>query len=126
MLATDWTFGSVILAMAVFFFWFMAIWIFITIFADIFHRRDLSGWAKAGWIFLLFVVPFLGALIYMIARPKMTEEDKEDMERMQEEQRRISGYSPADEIDKLVKLRDEGKITPDEYEEMKRKAMVQV
>ncbi len=111
--------------MAVFFFWFMAIWIFITIFADIFHRRDLSGWAKAGWIFLLFVVPFLGALIYMIARPKMTEEDKEDMERMQEEQRRISGYSPADEIDKLVKLRDEGKITPDEYEEMKRKAMVQ-
>jgi len=70
MLATDWTFGSVILAMAVFFFWFMAIWIFITIFADIFHRRDLSGWAKAGWIFLLFVVPFLGALIYMIARPR--------------------------------------------------------
>ncbi len=126
MLATDWTFGSVILAMAVFFFWFMAIWIFITIFADIFHRRDLSGWAKAGWIFLLFVVPFLGALIYMIARPKMTEEDKADMERMQEDQRRISGYSPADEIDKLVKLRDEGKITPDEYEEMKRKAMVQV
>ena len=124
MLATDWTFGSVILAMAVFFFWFMAIWIFITIFADIFHRRDLSGWAKAGWIFLLFVVPFLGALIYMIARPKMAEEDKEDMERMQEEQRRISGYSPADEIDKLVKLRDEGKITPDEYEEMKRKVMV--
>jgi len=126
MLATDWTFGSVIWAMAVFFFWFMAIWIFITIFADIFHRRDLSGGAKAGWIFLLFVVPFLGALIYMIARPKMTEQDKEDMERMQEAQRRISGYSPADEVDKLVKLRDEGTITPDEYEEMKRKAMVQV
>ena len=126
MLATDWTFGSVILAMAVFFFWFMAIWIFITIFADIFHRRDLSGGAKAGWIFLLFVVPFLGALIYMIARPKMTEQDKEDMERMQEAQRRISGYSPSDEIDKLAKLREEGKITPDEYEEMKRKAMVQV
>ncbi len=125
MLATDWNFGSVILAMAVFFFWFMAIWIFITIFADIFHRRDLSGWAKAGWILLLFVVPFLGALIYMIARPKMTEQDKEDMERMQEAQRRISGYSPSDEIDKLAKLRDEGKITPDEYEEMKRKAMVQ-
>jgi len=125
MLATDWNFGSVILAMAVFFFWFMAIWIFITIFADIFHRRDLSGGAKAGWIFLLFVVPFLGALIYMIARPKMTEQDKEDMERMQEAQRRISGYSPSDEIDKLAKLREEGKITPDEYEEMKRKAMVQ-
>jgi len=125
MLATEWSLGNVLWAMLVFFFWFMAIWIFITIFADIFHRRDLSGWAKAGWIFLLFVVPFLGALIYMIARPKMTEQDKKDTERMQEAQRRTSGYSPADEIDKLVKLRDEGKITPDEYEEMKRKAMVQ-
>ena len=58
--------GEWLWAMAVFFFWFMAIWIFIQ---DL--RRylpsdeDLSGGAKAGWIFLLFVLPFLGALIYM-------------------------------------------------------------
>ncbi len=126
MLATEWSFGSVIWAMLVFFFWFMAIWIFITIFADIFRRRDLSGWAKAGWIFLLFWLPFLGALIYVIARPKMTDQDREDMERMQEAQRRISGYSYADEIEKLAKLRDEGKISAEEYEDMKRKAMMQV
>jgi energy-coupling factor transporter transmembrane protein EcfT len=125
-IATEWTFGSVIWAMVVFFFWFMAIWIFITIFADIFRRRDLSGWAKAGWVFLLFVLPFLGALIYMIARPQMTEQDKEDIERMQEAQRRIEGYSPADEIDKLAKLRDEGKISAEEYEDLKRKAMMQL
>ena len=85
--------GEWLWAMAVFFFWFMAIWIFIQIFADIFHRRDLSGGAKAGWIFLLFVLPFLGALIYMIARPKMTEQDREDIARVQEAQRRLSGYS---------------------------------
>ena len=60
-------------AMLVFFFWFMAIWIFITVFADIFRRNDISGWAKGGWILLIFIVPFLGALIYLIARPKMTE-----------------------------------------------------
>jgi energy-coupling factor transporter transmembrane protein EcfT len=126
MLATEWSLGSVIWAMLVFFFWFMAIWIFITIFADIFRRRDLSGWAKAGWIFLIFIVPFLGALIYVIARPKMTEQDKEDMERMQEAQRRVQGYSSADEIEKLAKLRDEGKISAEEYEEMKRKAMMTV
>jgi type VI protein secretion system component VasK len=125
-LATEWSFGSVMWAMIVFFFWFMAIWIFITIFADIFRRRDLSGWAKAGWIFLIFVVPFLGALIYMIARPKMTEQDKEEMERMQEAQRRVSGYSPADEVEKLAKLRDEGKITAEEYEDMKRKALMTI
>ena len=123
MLATEWSLGSVIWAMIVFFFWFMAIWIFISIFADIFRRRDLSGWAKAGWILLIFVVPFLGALIYVIARPKMTEQDREDIERMQEAQRRVSGYSYADEIEKLAKLRDEGKISAEEYESLKARAL---
>ena len=126
MLATEWSLGNVLWAMLVFFFWFMAIWIFITVFADIFRRRDLSGAAKAGWIILIFVVPFLGAIIYMIARPKMTDQDREDMMRMQEAERRVSGYSPADEVAKLSKLRDEGKITPEEYEEMKKRAMMQI
>ena len=110
MLATEWSFGNVLWTMLVFFFWFMAIWIFIMVFADIFRRRDLSGAAKAGWIILIFLVPFLGAIIYMIARPRMTEQDKEDMARIQEAERRVSGYSPADEVAKLSKLRDEGKI----------------
>jgi len=126
MLSTEWSLGSVIWAMIVFFFWFMAIWIFITVFSDIFRRRDLSGAAKAGWIILIFVVPFLGAIIYMIARPRMTEQDKEDMARIQEAERRVSGYSPADEVAKLSKLRDEGKITGQEYEEMKKRAMMQI
>ena len=102
MLATEWSFGNVLWTMLVFFFWFMAIWIFIMVFSDIFRRRDLSGWAKGGWIILIFIVPFLGAIIYLIARPKMTEQDKEDMARMQEAERRVSGYSPADEVAKLV------------------------
>jgi hypothetical protein len=112
--------------MAVFFFWFMAIWIFIQIFADIFHRRDLSGGAKAGWIFLLFVLPFIGALIYMIARPKMTEQDREDIARVQEAQRRLSGYSPAEELEKLAKLRDAGELSAEEYERLKARALVEV
>jgi hypothetical protein len=122
----EWTFGDMLWSMLVFFFWFMAIWIFITIFADIFRRNDISGWGKAGWLLLIFVLPFLGALIYLIARPKMTAQDKEEMEKMQEVQRRISGYSPAEEVEKLAKLRDEGAITPEEYEDMKRKAMMQL
>jgi hypothetical protein len=125
LLATDWSFGSVLGTMIIFFFWVMAIWIFIAIFGDIFRRNDLSGWAKAGWIFLLFVLPFLGALIYVIARPKMTAQDREMMERAQEAQRRVEGYSAADEVQKLAALRDSGKITPEEYEDMKRKAMMQ-
>src|SRR6476620_6934464 len=126
MLATEWSFGNVLWTMLVFFFWLMAIWIFIMVFSDIFRPRDLSGAAKTGWIILIFIVPFLRAIIYMIARARMTEQDKEDMARIQEAERRVSGYSPADEVAKLSKLRDEGKITAEEYEEMKKRAMMQM
>ncbi len=126
MLATEWSLGSVIWAMVVFFFWMMAIWIFISLFADIFRRNDLTGWAKAGWLLLIFIVPFLGCLIYMIARPKMTEQDRQMIEQAQEAQRRIEGYSAADEIQKLSALRDSGKISAEEYEDLKTKAMMQL
>jgi len=71
-------------------------------------------------------VPFLGALIYIIARPKMTAQDKRIIEEQQEIQRRITGYSPADEVEKLAKLRDSGEITAEEYEDAKRKAMMHI
>jgi len=126
MLAYEWTFGSVLWAMVVFFFWFMLIWMFIGVFADIFRRNDLSGGAKAGWLLLIFIVPLFGILIYLIARPKMTAQDKEMMSAMQERERRATGYSAADEVAKLAKLRDEGKITAEEYEQLKQQAMLQV
>jgi uncharacterized membrane protein len=107
-----------------FFFIFMLIWMFIAVFADIFRRNDLSGGAKALWILFIFVLPLLGILIYMIGRPKMTEQDKEMMMQAQEAQRRAQGYSAADEVAKLAKLRDEGKITAEEYEEQKKRAMM--
>jgi hypothetical protein len=122
--ATEWSLGNVLWIMIEFFFIFMIIWIFIAVFADIFRRNDLSGWAKAGWIFLIFIVPFLGALIYVIARPKMTEQDRQIMMEAQERERRMEGYSSADEIAKLAKLRDEGKITAAEYESLKQKALM--
>ena len=118
--------GEFLWGMLVFFFWFMAIWIFIQIFADIFHRRDLSGAAKAGWIILLVILPFLGALIYMIVRPKMTEQDREDIQRMQEAQRRVTGYSPAAELEKLAKLRDAGEISAEEYTRLRERALVEI
>ena len=126
MLATEWSFGSVLWTMLVFFFWVMAIWIFIALFSDIFRRNDLSGWAKAGWVLLIFALPFIGCLIYVIARPKMTEQDRQMIEQAQEAQRRIEGYSAADEIQKLSALRDSGKISAEEYEDLKRKAMMEL
>jgi hypothetical protein len=119
----DWTFGTVLWSMVAFFFWFLFIWMFISIFADIFRREDLSGWGKAGWILLIVVLPFLGILIYVIARPKMTAQDRRMIVEAEAKQQRMAGYSAADEIAKLGQLRDEGKISAEEYERLKQKAI---
>src|SRR5688572_29739489 len=117
------TFWDVVFSMIVFFFWFMFIWIFISLFGDIFRRNDLSGGAKAGWIFLLVILPFLGALIYMIARPKVTAQDVEDLTRMEAASRAAAAVSPADQIAKLAELRAAGAITEEEYNSLKAKAL---
>jgi len=122
-IATDWNLGTVLWAMLVFFFWFILIWMFIGVFADIFRRNDIGGGAKAGWVILIVFVPFLGILIYLIARPKMTEQDRERMEGYAEAQRRASGYSPAEEIAKAQALKDSGAISEEEFAEMKRRAL---
>jgi len=65
----QWTLGTFVWTALLFFFWFAVIWMFIAVFADIL-KRDMSGWVKAGWITLIVLVPFLGALIYLIAVPR--------------------------------------------------------
>jgi energy-coupling factor transporter transmembrane protein EcfT len=115
--------GDILWSMVAFFFWFMAIWIFISIFGDIFRRNDLTGVAKAGWIFLIFILPFLGALIYIIARPKVTAQDVQLMAQAEAANKAVAGVSTADEIAKLQQLRDAGTITPEEFEALKKKAL---
>ncbi|HKX34033.1 MAG TPA: PLDc N-terminal domain-containing protein [Actinomycetota bacterium] len=69
----DYDFGDFLWTMFAFFFWFMLIWMFIMVFADIFRRKDLSGGAKAGWVVLIFILPLFGILIYLIARPSIVD-----------------------------------------------------
>ena len=76
LLLADFTLGNLLVAMIVFFFLFLAIWMFIAVFADIFGRRDLSGWGKAGWVLLIFIIPLIGILIYLIARPAELGQDR--------------------------------------------------
>jgi type VI protein secretion system component VasK len=123
MILADSSLGDVLWSMLIFFFWFMFIWMFIAVFSDIFRRNDISGGAKAGWIILIVLLPFLGILIYMIARPKMTAQDKEMMDGYREEQRRAAGFSSADEIAKASELKASGAITDSEFEDLKRKAL---
>ncbi len=109
--------------MLLFYLFFMVIWMFIQVFADIFHRENLSGWGKAGWIFLLFAVPFLGIIIYMIVRPKNTEQDQRDAEQLRAMQARVAGGSAADDIAKAKALLDSGAITAEEFATIKAKAL---
>ena len=117
------TFWDVIFATIALFFWFMFIWIFIALFGDIFRRDDLSGGAKAGWIFLLVILPFLGSLIYMIARPKVTAQDVRQMAQTDAAIQAAAAVSPADEIAKLTQLRSAGAITDEEFATLKQKAL---
>ena len=84
--------------MLIIYFWFMVIMIYVQIIWDILRRENLSGWGKAGWILLLLVAPFIGALIYVIARPKNTDQDKRDREAALAAQARLQGGSAVDDL----------------------------
>jgi Phospholipase_D-nuclease N-terminal len=68
MLLADITFFEAVGAMFAFMFMLAALSLFICLFIDVFQRHDISGWAKAGWILLLFVLPLFGSLIYVVSR----------------------------------------------------------
>jgi hypothetical protein len=115
------TFLEVVAWIVIVFFWTLAIWMFISVFGDIFRRRDLSGFAKAMWIILIFIIPFLGALIYIIVRPPLATYEQ-DMA-MIEAQRRAMGASAADEIAKAHQLLQSGAITQAEFDKIKARAV---
>jgi len=117
------TFWDAIWTLVAFFFWFMLIWIFISIFADIFRRNDLSGGWKAIWIIVIFIIPFIGALIYIISRPKVTAQDVQMMTQADAAVKAAAGVTVADQIEKLNQLKESGAITVPEYEALKQKAM---
>ena len=123
MVLAETTFLDVFWWMIVMFFWVMAIWLFIALISDIFRRDDLSGMGKAGWIILMIFLPFLGALIYIIARPKVTAQDVRLMTESEAAMRAVAGVSTADELTKLSELRRSGVLSDQEYEELKRKTL---
>ena len=100
------------------------IWILITIMIDIFRDHELSGWAKAAWVFFLIFVPFLTALIYLIARGHgMRDRAIQHQAELQKASERyikdVAGTSPVDELHKLSELKDKGSISQEEYDKLK-------
>lgn len=115
------------------FFMFIAwIWLLISLFADIFRRKDASGWVKALWVLFLIALPLLGALVYLIANGRgMAERSVSEVNAREESLRTYirdvaggsTGASTADEIAKLAELRDAGALTPNEFEAQKAKLL---
>jgi uncharacterized membrane protein YcjF (UPF0283 family) len=111
-------------------FWFMIlfawIWLLISIFADLFRDHELSGWGKALWTLFIIVLPWLGALVYLIARGKSMNERA--LARAQSQDQAFQQYvqhaaasssSTADELAKLADLRDRGTISEQEFAQAK-------
>jgi ABC-type multidrug transport system fused ATPase/permease subunit len=104
------------------------IWVLISLFSDLFGDHSVSGWGKAGWTFLLFLVPFLGALIYLIARGGGMHERAMNRAAAAQSQmdayiRQTAGSSPASELETLAKLRSQGALSDSEFEQAKLKLL---
>ena len=125
----DFTLGDALLTVLEIFVFVVYFWILITIFGDLFRDHQMSGWGKAGWIIVLFFVPFLGMLVYLIARGEGMREravkEQADMQRHMDEYVRetAGGASPADELAKLSDLKDKGAISNEEFERAKAKLL---
>ena len=112
------------------FIWITAVFVWFRCIFDMFGDRTLSGWAKAGWALLLIFVPWLGALIYLIARGRsMTERQVNAVAQQQAAQEKYiqevasTTASPADQIANAKALLDSGAINQAEFDTLKAKAL---
>jgi putative oligomerization/nucleic acid binding protein/phospholipase D-like protein len=125
----DISFGEILLVALEIFFFVIWIWILITILSDLFRDHELSGWAKAAWVLFLVFIPFLTALIYLIARGEgmrdRTIKAQADAKKHFDEYVREQAHaaSPADELHKLAELKDKGALSSEEFEQAKAKLL---
>lgn len=104
------------------------LWAVVAIISDIFRDHELKGWAKAVWVVFLIFVPFLTALIYLIARGGgMAQRAARSASAAQSAAdgyiRSVASSNPSDEIAKAKALLDSGAISDDEFATLKAKAL---
>ena len=120
------------------FIWFV-FWVYVlfaylrvlfSIITDLFRDHELNGWWKALWIILLLFVPFITALVYVIARGRgMARREVSSMRRQRAETdsyiRDVAGTasSPAAEIATAKTLLDSGAISQSEFDSVKKRAL---
>jgi cbb3-type cytochrome oxidase subunit 3 len=110
-----------VVSIFIFVLWF---WLLITVAGDLFRRHDISGWAKAIWVIALIIFPYLGIFIYLITQHRgMAERQSQRVQQARENMRHFVGYSVADELEKLERLKNSGTISNDEYTRLRARAV---
>jgi ABC-type transport system involved in cytochrome bd biosynthesis fused ATPase/permease subunit len=127
-LVAEYTFGQALLTVLEIFLLVAWFWILVTVIGDLFRDHEMSGWGKAAWVLFLIVLPFLGTLIYLVARGQGMREraikEQADMRKhMDAYVRETASGSPVDELHKLSELKDKGAITDAEFEQAKAKLL---
>jgi hypothetical protein len=128
-IAADYPFLDIFWTMVLFFAWIVYIWMMVIILTDVFRRQDIGGWTKAGWVVFLIVLPFVGALAYLIAQHEgMAARNLRDRQASKAEfdtyvRSVAASEGPATEIEKAERLLQNGTITQDEFEAIKAKAL---
>ena len=105
----------------IFVLWF---WLLIMIFSDLFRRRDVSGLGKVLWVIVLIVFPYIGVFVYLITQGRgMAERRDQQAQQAREELRQVVGFSVADELAKLERLKNSNTISNEEYSRLRARAL---
>ena len=110
------TYRNFLLDALTIFFLIVWFWLLITVASDLFRRQDISGWVKAMWVIGWIVFPYIVVLAYLIFQGRgMAERNQQQARQARDELRSVVGFSVADEIEKLDRLKQAGSISDAEF-----------
>ncbi len=121
-------FGQFLWGLLIIFFMIMYFMVLFSVILDLFRNHEMNGWIKALWIFLLFLIPFLSLLVYIIVYGRgMAERQQAAVLTAQKEQdayiKQVAGTSPAEQIAQAQQLLTSGAISQEEFDKIKAKAL---
>ena len=131
MLASSYPILDIFLTTLYFFLFIIWIWLLFMVFIDIFRSHDMGGWAKALWVIFIIVMPYLGVLVYLIARGGKMHERAAQQAALQQkafdqyvkQTAGTPGETTADQLHKLADLKAQGVLTDAEFETQKAKIL---
>lgn len=127
---------NIMWSMFIFFGLVMFFWVLFKVFGDLFRRDDIGGWGKTGWTIFVIFLPLIGAFTYLIAQGRaMADRDLQQARTYQKQtddyirsvvagDGHTDGHSGIDEVARAKQLLDDGAINEDEFQQLKKHALV--